>query len=257
MKKTIFSILIGIYSFTNVFAETFDNFSEEDDKKDKTEDKDGKKTKAQPDVPGALVIEVANNILTNAPETMKLNQWLSWTVNIYYMYEFPFGESSFSFNPGMGLGLETYRFEQNYTLTTVNNDFNTVVTPINSILPDATDYRKSVWGQYFFDIPFEFRWYADKDFKRKSFKIAVGGKVGFRIDSKTKIVYDEYDSKKKQKQKQNFNFNSPRYGVYGRVGFGALSLYYYYSITEVFQNKRGPDETRAKTMMVGLSISGF
>ncbi len=256
MKKTIFSILIGIYSFTNVTAGNL-TVSGEKDKKEKTEDKDGKKTTAQPDVPGALVIEVANNILTNAPETMNLNQWASWTVNIYYMYEFPFGESSFSFNPGMGLGLETYRFEQNFTLTTTTGDFNTEVTLLSSILPNATDYRKSSWGIYYFDIPFEFRWYADKEFKRKSFKLALGGKVGFRIDSKTKIVYDEYDNKKKQKQKQNFNFNSPRYGAYARVGFGAISLYYYYSITEVFINKRGPDETRAKTMMVGISISGF
>jgi len=252
MKKTFYSLLILLFSVVNVSA-----FGITDGEKDKKDEKETKKTKAQPDVPGALVIEVANNILLDAPEALKLNQWLSWTVNIYYLYEFPFGESAFSFNPGIGLGLETYRFEQDFTLTTTTSDFATEITPLRNTLPNADEYRKSNWGQYYFDIPFEFRWYANKEFKRKSFKLAAGGKVGFRFDSKTKVVYDENDQKKKQKQKQNFNFNSPRYGVYGRVGFGAISLYYYYSITEVFQNKRGPEETRARVMMVGISISGF
>lgn len=251
MKNVFFLLVVAVLFQSNLFA------GELEGEKDKEGKKSSKQTTAQPDVPGALVIEVANNILTNAPDNMKLKQMSSWTVNLYYLYELPFGESAFSFNPGFGLGLETYRFEENYTLTTINDDFNTEVTPLRTTLPNATKYVKSSWGQYYFDIPFEFRWYADPEFKRKSFKIALGGKIGFRIDSKTKVVYEEFDNRKKQKQKQNFNFNSPRYGAYGRVGFGAISLFYYYSLTEVFKNKRGPDDTRARVMMAGVSISGF
>jgi len=257
MKKIILSLFVTLLMF-NVGVAAINSTEGGEDKNDKKDKKSSKSAKSQPDVPGALVIEVANNILSNAPDNMKLNQWASWTVNIYYMYEMNFGESAFSFNPGFGLGLEHFRFNENYTLTNTNDDFNTVVTPLRVALPNADVYRRSSWGQYFLDVPFEFRWYAKKEFKRKSFKIAVGGKVGFRFDSKTKVVYDEFDSKKKKlKNKQNFNFISPRYGVYGRVGFGAISLYYYYSLTEVFKNKRGPNETRAQNMMVGISISGF
>jgi len=232
-------------------------FEEDGKRKTKEEEKDTKKTNASPDVPGSLVIEVAINILTNAPESMKLDWWASLSVNVYYLYEFPIGESSFSFNPGFGLGMEKYRFKDEITLTTTADDFQTEITLLTTAIPEADSYKRSYFNATYFDIPFEFRWYADKSFKRKSFKIAAGGKIGFRIDSKTKIVYTENDQQKKRKQKENFNIISPRYGVYGRVGFGAISLYYYYSLTEFFQNKRGPEETRARNMMVGISISGF
>ncbi len=254
-------LLILVFSFlfaVSIPALANNITSDEEDKRDtKEEKKDTKKTNASPDVPGSLVIEVAKNILTNAPESMRSEWWASWTINVYYLYELPFGESSFSFNPGFGFGMETYRFQDEITLTTTLNDFNTEITPLTTYIPEADSYKRSFFNATYLDIPFEFRWYADKSFKRKSFKVAVGGKVGFRIDSKTKVVYTDNDQTKKRKQKENFNIISPRYGAYARVGFGAISLYYYYSITEFFQNKRGPEETRARNMMVGISISGF
>ena len=103
------------------------------------------------------------------------------------------------------------------------------------------------------DIPLEVRFHADKENRRKSFKVAVGGKFGVRYDVHNKIKYEESDITKKVKNHENYNVPNFRYGLYGRLGIAGIHFYYYYSLTEFFDNKKGPDETQANTMMIGLS----
>jgi len=260
--KNIFSVMLLILTcILSVYA----NGEGDDDKKHKKDQKSGdekellelKKTKAQPDVPGALVIDLATTILLNSPDGMDINPWGSWTVNIYYLYEFPIGKSNFSMNMGFGLGLEKYKFKESNTLGTTQDDTETILIPLTDLLPKAQKFRKSIYAANYFDIPVEFRFYANKNNRRKSFKVAVGGKVGFRFDTHTKIRYDEFNQTKILKDKQQFNTKNPRFGLYGRLGFASVSFYYYYSLTEFFDNKKGPDQTQANTMLIGISIFGF
>jgi hypothetical protein len=215
------------------------------------------KTTAQPDIPGALVIEIANNILMDAPGQMALEWYGSWTVNLYYMYDFPIGNSKFSMSTGIGLGLEKYSFEEDITLVTNADDSQTSIELLENILPNASSFKKSKFATNYVDIPLEFRFYADKENKRKSVKAAVGGKFGIRYEVKTKVKYEENNQTKKYKWFENYNVPNFRYGVYGRLGVSGVSLYYYYSLSEMFENKKGPEETRANVMMVGVSLSGF
>jgi len=212
-------------------------------------------TKADPDVPGAITIDLANNSLLNAPDSMKLDWFGSWTVNIYYQYDFPVGSSKFSFHPGLGVGLEKYEFKYDVTLTLSPTDILTLITPLADVVPSASTYRKSTFSASYFDFPMEFRYYAKPNNKGLTF--AAGGKIGFRFDSSTKIKYEEKGQTKKVKNKQNFNLNSPRFGVYGRFGTGAFSLYYYYSLSEMFRTNQGPDQAPIKTMMFGITFTGL
>jgi hypothetical protein len=260
MIKSIKSVLLLLL----VLAVTLPSFANGEDDKDKpkaTKETRGvkgvKKTMAQPDVPGALVIEIANNILLDAPDQMKLDFWGSWTVNLYYMYDFPIGDSNFSLDLGIGIGLEKYSFSRDVTLITNADDSQTLIETLDNVIPTASKYRKSNFANNYVDIPLEVRFYANKENRRKSIKAAVGGKFGIRYDVLTKVKYEENNQTKKYKDKQNFNVQNFRYGVYGRFGVSGVSLYYYYSLTEMFENKKGPEETRASVMMVGLSLSGF
>lgn len=233
------------------------NGGDDEDKKSKKEDKESKKTMAQPDVPGAFVIDIANNIFQNAPDEMKLNAWGSWTANIYYLYEFPIGKSNFSFNTGFGLGLEKYSFNNNVTLVTSSDDSQTIVQSLDNILPDATSIKKTNFATNYIDVPISIRFNADKNNRRKSFKASVGGKFGVRYGTHTKVKFEENSQVKKFKTYENYNIPNFRYGLFGKVGLAGVSLYYYYSLTEFFDNKKGPDETQANVMMFGLSFSGF
>jgi len=256
MKKqliTFISLLLTVLISINAVA-----FGGDDkDPKSKKEDKETKKTKAQPDVPGAFVIDIANNIFQNAPDEMKLNAWGSWTANIYYQYEFPIGNSNFSFNAGIGLGLEKYSFNNNVTLITSNDDSQTLVESLDNILPDATSIKKTNFAANYIDFPISIRFNADKINRRKSFKASVGGKLGVRYGVHTKVKFEENSQVKKFKSYENYNIPNFRYGLFGKVGLAGVSLYYYYSLTEFFDNKKGPDETQANVMMFGLSFSGF
>ena len=258
MKNIFPAILLILTCIVSVSA----NGEGDDDKKDKKPGDEKKlyelkKTKAQPDIPGALVIDLATTILLNSPIGMEINPWGSWTVNIYYLYELPIGKSNFSVNMGFGLGLEKYKFKEDNTLGTTQDDSETILVPLTDLLPQAQKFRKSAFAANYFDIPIEFRFYGNKNNRRKSFKVAAGGKIGFRFDTHTKIRYDEYNQTKILKDKQQFNTQNPRFGLYGRLGFASVNFYYYYSLTEFFDNKKGPDQTQANTMLIGISISGF
>jgi len=257
MRKFIKSVLLSLL----ILAVTLPSFANGGDDKDKPkttkETKGVKKTMAQPDVPGALVIELANNILQNAPSQMSLDVLGSWTVNLYYMYDFPIGNSNFSLDLGIGVGLEKYNFSNDITLVTNADDSQTSIETLDNVIPTASKFRKSNFANNYVDIPLEVRFYANKENRRKSVKAAVGGKFGIRYDVLTKVKYEENNQTKKFKDKQNFNVQSFRYGIYGRFGISGVSLYYYYSLSEMFDNKKGPEETRASVMMVGLSLSGF
>jgi len=211
----------------------------------------------EPDVPGALVIEIANNILTNSPDMMSLDWLGSWSVNLYYMYDVPIGDSHFSFNPGIGVGLEKYSFSQDITLATIVDDTETFIEDLSNTLPNASKFRKTKLANNYVDIPMEFRYHLNRENKRKSFKVALGAKIGFLYDAHTKVKYEDNDQTKKYKGYEKFNINTFRYGAYARLGVSGVSFYYYYGISEMFENKKGPDQTRAKTMMFGISIAGF
>ncbi len=211
-----------------------------------------------PDVPGALVIEIASSILIGgSPALMDLEFLGSWTVNLYYMYDIPIGDSHFSFSAGVGLGLEKYSFSEDITLLTTTDDTETFIDKLSNVLPNASKYRKTNFANNYVDIPLEFRYHLNKGSSRKGFKVALGGKIGFLYDAHTKVKYEENDETKKYKAFEDFNVNTFRYGVYGRLGVSGVSLYYYYGISEMFENKKGPDQTRTNTMLIGVSISGF
>jgi hypothetical protein len=264
MRKFVESALLALL----ILTVSLPSFATDGDDKDKPGDdknkpastkdtKGAKKTMAQPDGPGALVIEIASNILQNAPDQMGIEFIGSWTVNLYYMYDFPIGNSNFSLDLGVGVGLEKYSFSNDITLVTNADDTQTLIETLDNVIPTASKYRKSNFANNYIDFPLEVRYYANKENRRKSFKAAIGGKFGIRYDVLTKVKYEENDQTKKIKNKQNFNVQNFRYGVYGRLGVSGISLYYYYSITEMFDNKKGPEETRANVMMVGLALSGF
>lgn len=223
---------------------------------DDDNDKKKKKQKARPDLPGILLIDVGFNFLQDNPEGMDVGFWGSKIVNFYYYLDIPIGKSHFSFGPGIGFGLEKYSFDDNNTLT-LNNSGNTEITELANLLNDDVEIKKSKIAANYIDIPVEFRFHVNKENHDQGFRAAIGGKVGFLFDGHTKIKYEEDGDNKKIKQKDNFNLQRFRYGVTARIGFPGINLFGYYSLSELFESGRGPDETTATSFNLGISISGF
>jgi len=214
----------------------------------------------RPDVPGDLLIEFGFSWVQEHPEGINFRTTGSRTFNAYYLYDMNIGESAFSFHPGIGIGTEKYKFEDNYTLgygldTLGQREVQFV--PLDSIYGFGTTYRKSQINPIYVDIPMEIRFRSRKYDSKRSFKIAVGGKVGFLIDSKTKVKYNNFGETKISKQKESFQLSSIRYGGYVRLGYGGFSLYTYYSLSDLFKTDEGPLNTTMYPITFGISLALF
>ncbi len=218
----LFSIIFLISTLTFAQEETDPTFTEYEDK-----------------VPGTLMVEFGFAYDSKYPPGMELFWWRSRVLNIYYMYDFRlFGSDKLSINPGFGIGTENYAFTGDIF---VDKGMDTVADQI--IAYDANqlfrgnngeepDIKNSKVNPIYIDIPLELRFRTNST--KKSFRFAVGGKVGFRVDSKSKIKYEVEGTTTRYKVKNDLYLEQFRYGVYGRMGYGSFNIWVYKSMSNLF-----------------------
>lgn len=217
--------------------------------------------KGKPDIPGTLLVDLGFNVLNNAPESMDTKLIGSKTFNLYYQYDINIGDSRFSFHPGIGVGIDKYHFDADVTLTHLQDASGSYVTSIDSLVnlfPNASGFNKSKLAATYLDIPVEFRFHTNPYDKSRSFKFGIGGRIGFKLNSHTKIKYTEDGNTVKFKNHQNFDMNTIRYGATARVGIGWFTLFYYHNMSDLFKSDKGPSlGTAITSYTVGLTIAGF
>ncbi len=256
-RKDFLIILIAL-----VFSSTI-AFSQEGTPKNNKANRTSKliqEKAGRPDIPGDLMVEFGFNWVQENPPGYGFKTMSSRTFNAYYLYEINIGESAFSFHPGIGIGTEKYAFDKNITLgygLDSLGEREVQFVPLDSIFSSGTSFKKSQINTNYFDIPLELRWRSRKYDPKRSFKIALGGKVGFLLDSKTKIKYNSNGESKITKQKEKFELSSIRYGAYVRIGYGAISAFGYYSLSDLFNKDKGPMGTTMYPLTFGLSLALF
>ena len=255
LKKTIFLTLI----FATMISLCHAQDSKSGNNKSSHQSKLIHEQAGRPDVPGDLIIEIGFNSLMNSPDQMNMKLWGSKIFNTYYLYDVPIGDSHFSFHPGFGIGTEKYAFADDVTLgytTNTNNNREVTIVGLDSLYSNAS-FSKSKLATTYIDIPMEIRWISRKYDPKRSLKITIGGKIGYLIDSHTKVKYSQGGETKKAKSKQDFELNDIRYGAYGKLGYGNFSLFYYQSISDLFKKDKGPYQTDTSPIMFGISLGLF
>jgi hypothetical protein len=218
-----------------------------------------KKT-GRPNIPGILALELGINGHSGAPANFRTGFWGSRTVNIYYQLPFQLFNSGFSFVPGIGFGLERFKFKNNYTINYSSPTSGEIVliAPADAAVPNI---RKSQLIANYIDIPIEIRFSTKPDDPARSFNVSVGGRIGYLFDSFTKLKYKENSEIKKIKYKQNFQLTEIRYGLTGRIGFGDFSIFGYYNLTPLFEEGKGLMENNQykdfNTFTIGISLASF
>lgn len=257
IKFTLTALSIVLFlAFSSVFAQ---DGTPKNNKANRTS-KLIQESAGRPDIPGDLMIEFGFNWILDQPERVGFNTMGSRTFNAYYLYEKNLGESAFSFHPGIGIGTEKYKFVDNLTLGYVSDSLGereVHFIPLDSIYGRGTDYKKSQINPIYVDVPIEIRWRSRKYDPKRSLKVALGGKVGFLIDSKTKVKYNNFGETKITKQKEQFELSQLRYGGYMRLGYGGFSAYAYYSFSDLFNKDKGPQGTTMYPFTFGLSLALF
>jgi len=169
-------------------------------------------------------------------------------VNVFGTYNFIFGESNFSFSPGIGLGIHNL-YSSSFLYSNNNSSY---FVPINDTMPNLNE-KKSKLVMPYLDIPLEIR------FKTKSeFRIAVGFKFGFLLRAYTKYKGDDYlaglNNQTIYKKKMIQHLEKNRYGFIGRIGYKWLNIYGYYQLSTLFVKDEGPE---MYPISVGITIIPF
>jgi hypothetical protein len=75
---------------------------------------------------------------------------------------------------------------------------------------------------------------------RSSFRIGIGPYVGYRISSRSKLVYSDDGNREKEKDRDSFHLSNIRYGARLQLGFRGTDLFFNYDLNELFAENKGP-----------------
>jgi Outer membrane protein beta-barrel domain len=176
----------------------------------------------------------------------------SRSFNMYFLFDFPFKSNpKLSVAIGPGIGTDNIFFENTYI--DIKNR-----TQAQFSRDTVNQYKKYKLQTGYLELPVEFRYSSKPENMNKSFKFAIGAKVGTTADAKTKAKVDldeNGDGGYIYKVKDKKFFNGTRIAAIGRLGYGNISLFGSYTFTELFKEGSGPQGIRPFT--IGLCLSGL
>jgi len=175
--------------------------------------------------------------------------------NAYFMNDNPIGNSNFSF--AIGLGVSVHNMYSNCIPFEKRDSLNNPLGETEFVeIPGNIDYKKNKMTLFYGDIPLELR-FRTKNSGDK-FKIALGVKAGYLIQSHTKYIGDRLDNLKgtiKYKEFNIPNIEKLRYGVTARIGYGKFNISGYYALTSLFDKGKGPEDMFP--ISVGVAVTPF
>lgn len=190
----------------------------------------------------------------NTPDTINTGG-LPRSANIYFMLDFPFKNNPrLSAAIGAGIGTDHIFFKKTYVGI---KDATDEIRFQN--LADTNHFKKYKLATTWLEAPIELRYTSRPDKPGKSFKAAIGVKVGTLLKAGTKgktwqnkagntiTAYTEKISSKRF-------FNTLRVVPTVRVGYGHVTLYAAYQVGTLFKEGLGPD---VRPYSIGLTLSGL
>ena len=214
----------------------------------------------RPDIPGLLMIDYGVNGTTSAPSEFEKGWFGSRTVNVYYYYPMRLWKSKVTFNAGIGLGLDRFKFTNYYYLAdTAVQDGVFQLVP-NIVSADSITFpgiKKSLLSMNYLDIPIEFRYNLNPDDLNRTFWVAVGARAGWMFSANTKIKHKVDGDKIVHKDKYRQGLNQFRYGASLRLGVGNFNWFAFYNLSPLFEKDKGPSATQMNTWTVGISLTGL
>ena len=203
-----------------------------------------------------FMVQFGLNSLQGAPDSIQSHiKGFQRSANVYVMFDKPFKSNpQLSVAIGAGIGTNNYYFKK----MIVDIGALTPVLPFRDV-DSAQNFKKFKMTTAFLEIPLELRFTKNPEMTNKTFKAAIGVKVGTLLNAHTKgkvlrgptdNVINNYTVKTSTKS----YFNSTRLAGTARIGYGNFSLFGAYSFTGLFKDGVAAD---MKTLQVGLTISGL
>ncbi len=203
-----------------------------------------------------FMFQLSSDHWTGMPDSISSHQsGFSRGFNAYIMLDKPF-RSSPKFSIGFGVGVST----SNMVFKKMGVNLKAGGTVLPFIALDSTDhFKKYKLVTTFAEVPLEFRYTSKPLEPNKSFKIAIGAKVGTAINVHTKgktlqnknnTAINNYIQKENSKRL----INGTRFTGTARVGYGIISLFGTYQLNNVLKDGAGAN---MKLYQVGITFSGL
>lgn len=203
-----------------------------------------------------FMIQLSSDNWAGAPDSIKNRMnGLSRGLNVAIMLNKPF-KSDPRWSVALGLGISHSSIFFKNTSVDVKASGNQL--PFRSL--DSTDhFKKYKLASTYAEVPIELRYTFKPETEKKSWKIALGVKVGTLLNAHTKgktlqnKANNTINSFTQKDSKKAF-FNGTRLAATARVGIGNFSLFGAYSITSFLKDGAGPT---IRPYQIGLTISGL
>lgn len=202
-----------------------------------------------------FMIQLSVDNWANKTDTMQL-KGVSRGFNMYLMYDMPFKTNpQFSIAGGVGVSTSNIYFEETYIDIAGRNK--TVLDFAD--VSDTTNFKKYKLTTAYLEVPLELRWLANPENSNRSWKIAIGGKIGTLVSASTKgktlqSSTDQVVLNGTFKEKSKRFFNGTRMSATLRAGYGNFSLFGSYQLNNFIKEGSGPN---IRPYQIGLTISGL
>lgn len=202
-----------------------------------------------------LMIQVGFNGWAQKPDSINL-RGIARSFNVYFMFDFPFKTSpQFSIGVGVGLSTNNIYFDKTYIDIAGRNNNQLRFQDMS----DTSHFKKYKLLTTYLEAPVELRWMSDPYKPNKSWKAAIGAKVGTLLSAGTKGKTLQNRNEQTllaftQKEKSRQFFNGTRISVTGRVGLGNFGIFGSYQVNNFIKEGLGPD---IRPYNIGLSFSGL
>ncbi len=178
-----------------------------------------------------------DDLVLNPPSGIKIRT-IDQGVDLFALYNIPFGKSNFSFS--LGLGMSAHNIYGDFVVRK-NGDTTKLVK-----IPSEVSYKRSKMNVVYLELPLEFNLKTKSDVK-----ITLGGKVGYMIGSHAKYKGNAIDSmymfntgsKITVKQANIPNLQPFSYGPTIRIGYKWIAINSQYMLSTLFIKNHGPDMT--------------
>jgi hypothetical protein len=195
------------------------------------EKKDWSKVKLTNRANDHFMAEVGYDNWAGKPDSV-LTTGFSRSFNFYFMYDMPFKtDPRFSIAAGLGIGSSNIYFNQQQVLVAAQ-------TPTLQFqnTQGENHFKKFKLVSTYLDIPVELRFALDPENTNKSWKFAIGSKVGFLLSTYTKgknLLNNANQSINNyiEKESSKAYFNGVRLSPTIRVSKGPIGIYAQYQVT--------------------------
>lgn len=261
MKKTLL-LLLCIASIASAHAQISKLFSQ---KKKTPASKTASSSKPKKDwskvdfskrAADHFMIQYGADSWTGKPDSVK-TKGFSRHFNFYFMMDKPFKSNPhYSVAYGLGLGTSNIFFDRRY----VDVKAPSAQLPFTNE-DSSTHFNKFKLVTMYVQVPVELRYFSNPENPNRSWKYAIGAKVGtlLKAYTKGKNLVDKngnsyYGSSYISKESSKKFLNSTMLSFTGRIGYGNISLNADYMVTGVLKSGTGPV---MNTLSIGLTISGL